>query len=69
MDTADVLAFHAEEFARHRDRRLQVMAGFCKYWGMTPAEYDQLTLERLEAMTKFANDDIKERKRQARKGR
>lgn len=53
--------------AIRRERRLKAMAAFCKYWGMTPAEYKALTVEELNALTEFANNEIRERNRQAKK--
>lgn len=44
-----------------------MMASFCRFWRMTPAEYHALTLEELEAMTKFANDEIEQHKRAQKK--
>lgn len=60
----------SDRLSQRRRRRLELMAAFCKYWGMTPGEYARLTVEELDAMTKFANDDIKQRQReQRRRGR
>ena len=52
-----------------RERRLELMASFCRFWTMTPAEYKQLTVEELEAMTRFANDEINQRKRERAKAK
>lgn len=58
MEPAELRAVLLSE---HRKRRLDLMASFCRFWGMTPSEYKALTVEELNAMTEFANDEIKAR--------
>lgn len=64
MEPAELRAFRV---ADHRRRRNEMMAAFCRFWNVTPAEYKALTLEELEAMTEYANKEINERKKQQRK--
>ncbi len=39
------------------------MAAFCKYWGISPAEWKALTLAETRVMTEYAEDDIEARNR------
>lgn len=66
MEPAELRAFRLRD---HRQRRLEIMAAFCRFWNITPAEYKALTVEELNAMTEYANDEIAERKKQANKQR
>lgn len=65
----DVRTTRALRLRLQRERRLDLMASFCRFWNIDPTVYRQLTVEEVEAMTKFANTEIQKQKQAQRKRR